>query len=165
LAEILIFSLIVSQALLISTSASKSSKLQTYLRSEHDIALYHLPRLTSWDWKFLYGTCTPTKSNLYLDSSIETVIRDPVLYKLLTFHNPTFISILLLRSFIQRINPSPRLLCLFRNNFIFFRWRVVSPAPNPQARWPPLVACPRLIQYICSYPPSTTRGRAMLLDK
>jgi hypothetical protein len=31
-------------------------------------------------------SCTPTKSNLYLDSSIETVIRKPALYKLLTFY-------------------------------------------------------------------------------
>jgi hypothetical protein len=31
-------------------------------------------------------SCTPTKSNLYLDSSLETVIRVPTLYKLLTFH-------------------------------------------------------------------------------
>jgi hypothetical protein len=28
---------------------------------------------------------TPTKSNLYLDSSLETVVREPALYKLLTF--------------------------------------------------------------------------------
>jgi hypothetical protein len=25
-------------------------------------------------------SCTPTKSNLYLDSSLETVIREPALY-------------------------------------------------------------------------------------
>jgi hypothetical protein len=36
-----------------------------------------------------------------------------------------------------------------------FKWReVVSPSPNPQARGPPLVGCPRLhILYIRSYPP------------
>jgi hypothetical protein len=38
-------------------------------------------------------SCTPTKSNLYLDSSLETVIREPALYKLLTFHNPNLIFI------------------------------------------------------------------------
>jgi hypothetical protein len=39
-------------------------------------------------------SCTPVKSNLYLDSSLETVIWEPVLYKRLTFHNPNCISIL-----------------------------------------------------------------------
>jgi hypothetical protein len=34
-----------------------------------------------------------TKSNLYFDSSIKTVIGEPAQYKLLTFHNPTLISI------------------------------------------------------------------------
>jgi hypothetical protein len=38
-------------------------------------------------------SCTPAKSYLYLDSSLETVIREPVLYKLLTFHNLNLISI------------------------------------------------------------------------
>jgi hypothetical protein len=31
--------------------------------------------------------CTSTKSVLYFDSSLETVTREPALYKLLTFHN------------------------------------------------------------------------------
>jgi hypothetical protein len=38
-------------------------------------------------------SCTPAKSNLYLDSSPEVVIREPALYKLLTFHNPNLMSI------------------------------------------------------------------------
>jgi hypothetical protein len=38
-------------------------------------------------------TCTPIKSNLYFDSSVEAVIKEPALYKLLTFHNPNLISI------------------------------------------------------------------------
>jgi hypothetical protein len=36
---------------------------------------------------------TPTKSNLYLASSLEAVIREPALYKLLTFNVPNLISI------------------------------------------------------------------------
>jgi hypothetical protein len=50
LAEIFIFSPIVSQPLLISISSSKSSKLQTYVRPQEDTTLYFLPRLNSWDW-------------------------------------------------------------------------------------------------------------------
>jgi hypothetical protein len=39
-------------------------------------------------------SCIPAKSNLYLDSSLETVIREPALYKFLTFHNPNLMSVL-----------------------------------------------------------------------
>jgi hypothetical protein len=35
----------------------------------------------------------PTRSNLYLASSLESVFRDPALYKLPTFHVPNLISI------------------------------------------------------------------------
>jgi hypothetical protein len=58
-----------------------------------------------------------------------------------------------LRSF-QSIRPIPRPFVTFRNVFLFLRWGVVSPPPNPQAGGPSLVGCPRLlIQYIRSYPP------------
>jgi hypothetical protein len=40
-------------------------------------------------------SCAPTKSNLYLDSSLETVIWEPTLYKLLIFHVPNLLSIFL----------------------------------------------------------------------
>jgi hypothetical protein len=54
----------------------------------------------------------------------------------------------------QSIRPIPRPFVTFRNMFLFLRWGVVSPPPNPQAGGPPLVGCPRLlIQYIRSYPP------------
>jgi len=33
-------------------------------------------------------SCTPTKSNLYLANSLDTVISDPALYRILTFHVP-----------------------------------------------------------------------------
>jgi hypothetical protein len=75
-------------------------------------------------------SCTSTTSNLYLDSPLETVIREPALYKLLTFHIPNLISILLLRSFIQRIRPGPRLYCVFRNKFIFYSERLLALRPT-----------------------------------
>jgi hypothetical protein len=54
----------------------------------------------------------------------------------------------------------------FLNIFVislFFTVRFVSPTHNPWAGWPPLVSCLRLlIQYICSFLPSTTWGCAML---
>jgi hypothetical protein len=48
------------------------------------VRCYRPPHMTS---------CTPTKSNLYLGSSLKTVISEPALYKLLTFHVPNLISI------------------------------------------------------------------------
>jgi hypothetical protein len=47
------------------------------------------------------------------------------------------------------------LMCVvIRNKYWVLRGSVVSPPPNPQARGPPTVGCPRLlIQYIHSYPP------------
>jgi hypothetical protein len=38
-------------------------------------------------------SCTPTRSNLYLASSLETVFGDPALYKLLTFQVPNLVSV------------------------------------------------------------------------
>jgi hypothetical protein len=112
---------------------------------------------------------TTTKSNLYLDSSLETVIKEPALYKLLTFHNPfhseSHVHIPSPGSFIQRIRPGPRLCLISRNKFIFYGEGLLA-----QAGGPPLVVCPLLlIQYIRSCPPyleaipsSATCGCAML---
>jgi hypothetical protein len=79
---------------------------------------------------------TPTKSNLHLDSSPETVIREPALYIRCTF------------------NPSPWLCQLFRNKLLSFVVRgVVSPTSNSQTGRPVLVVCPwLLIQCIRSCP-------------
>jgi hypothetical protein len=64
------------------------------------------------------------------------------------------IHFLSLTSLIQGIRPGPRLLVYFRNKFIFLRWGIVIPTPNPQAGGPPLFGSPRLlIQYILSHPP------------
>jgi hypothetical protein len=37
-------------------------------------------------------SCTPTKSNFYLANSLATVISDPDLHMLLTFHVPKLLS-------------------------------------------------------------------------
>ena len=73
-----------------------------------------------------------------------------------------------LLSLYRRMSPIPRPLCVIHRMFRLLRWGVIT-LPNPQARGPPLVGCPRLfIQYIRSYPPylqalpsPATRGRAM----
>jgi hypothetical protein len=55
----------------------------------------------------------------------------------------------------HRIHKSlPRIFIMIRKKLEVLRWGVVSPPPNPQARGPPPVGCPRLlIQYIRSYRP------------
>jgi hypothetical protein len=53
----LIFSLVVSQALLISPHRLHQPKLQTYFKFQHDTSLYPLPRLISWQWAAPYEIC------------------------------------------------------------------------------------------------------------
>jgi hypothetical protein len=49
-------------------------------------------------------------------------------------------------------SPIPSPCVTFRNKLFSLRQEIVSPSPNPQARGPLLVGCPRLlIQYIRSY--------------
>jgi hypothetical protein len=98
--------------------------------------------------------------------SFETVMREPALYRRLTFHVPNLISIFrsvgrLSKKSIHVWGP----LWHFVTRLFFFLWRgVVSPTPNPHVGRRPLVGCPRLLfQYIRSYPPSATCGRAMPL--
>jgi hypothetical protein len=60
-----------------------------------------------------------------------TVIRQPSLYKLLTFHNPNLIHILSLGLFIQRICPGSRLSRNCCNRF-FYGEGLLSPLPTPK---------------------------------
>jgi hypothetical protein len=86
----------------------------------------------------------PLNLTYILTSYFETFIRDPALYKLLTFHMPNLISILLLRSFIQIIRLSVRLFLNFRNNLIFCGKRRLPraqpPPPTPDGGLP-VVSC------------------------
>jgi len=51
-------------------------------------------------------SCTPTKSNLYLVNSLATVINDPDLHMLLTFHVSIIMSLF---QFLGCIKLQPRL--------------------------------------------------------
>ena len=111
-----------------------------------------------------------------------SALSEPALYRLLTFHVPNRMSLFLFllhdastrntlpprRSelgsilppdcFVSRGSISPMSISL---HVFFSRW-VVSVLSNTQGGGPPLVGCPRLlIQFIRSYPPSATWGRAM----
>jgi hypothetical protein len=97
----------------------------------------------------------PPLNLTYFDISPATVISEPALYRLLTFHVPNRMSIFhslghLFKESVQVRGPFWH----FVRNFFFLRWGVVRPTPNSQAGGPPLVGCLRLlIQYIRSYPP------------
>jgi hypothetical protein len=90
-------------------------------------------------------TYTPTKSNLYFDSSFDTVTGEPALNKRLTFKVQSHIHILLLTSFIPRIHPRPTI-CV---NFLTVLFVMVRGC-WPQAGRSLLAVCARLlIQCIC----------------
>jgi hypothetical protein len=105
---------------------------------------------------------TSTRSNLYLASSLETVIMEPALYKLLTFHNPNLISIFfpLLGSFIQRIRPGPRLYRNCLKKFIFYDEGLLAPLPTPKSWRTTPCRLSAAAYSICSQLPSICGGRS-----
>jgi hypothetical protein len=90
-----------------------------------------LSHLTCW---------TPTKSNLYLASSLETVVRELTLHKLLIPQSESHIHIPSLGSFIQESVKVRGSFRIFVTNLLL-RLRGVSPMPNPQTGGQPLVVC------------------------
>jgi hypothetical protein len=77
--------------------------------------------------------CIPTKSNLDFDSFLETVIKEPALYKLLTFNNPNLISIFRRLSCLSKESVQVRrLYFVFRNKFIFYGEGLLAPRPTPK---------------------------------
>jgi hypothetical protein len=85
------------------------------------------------------NSCTPTKSNLYFDSSFDTVTSEPALYKLLTFYVLSLIVLIpSLRLFIQGISPSSRLIFMFHNRFIFYGEVLLAPRQTPNLEDHPL---------------------------
>jgi hypothetical protein len=77
-------------------------------------------------------SCHPTKSNLHFDSSLETVIKELSLYKLLIFHNPNLISISISWIAYSK-NPSrSEALLNIHNKFIFYGEGLLAPRPTPK---------------------------------
>jgi hypothetical protein len=97
----------------------------------------------------------PTISNIYFDSSLKAVVREPTLCKFLTFHNPNLISIFRRLGSLSKESVQARgSIEFFVTNLFFTVKGVLSSMPNPQAGGAPLVICMQLlIQYICCYPP------------
>jgi hypothetical protein len=101
---------------------------------------------------FHLTSCSHTKSNLYFEISFSKIMREPVLFRFLTFHVPDLISIFLSVGRLSKKRPNPRLFVTFRHNPILYSG--VSPKANPHTWGTPIFGCPRLfIQHIRSYPP------------
>jgi len=96
---------------------------------------------------------TLTKSNLYLANSLATVVTDPDLYRLLTFHVANLMT-LVLCSLVPKDQSESEAIVTFSQQDQFVRWGLVSTSPSRQALCLPFVCCPRLlIQYIPCYLP------------
>jgi hypothetical protein len=72
------------------------------------------------------------------------------------------------RSFIQKIRPGLRLICPFRNEFVFYGEGLLAPRPTPKLEDHPLSFVRGCLFNIFAanlqleaVPPSATRGRAM----
>jgi hypothetical protein len=66
-------------------------------------------------------SCTPTKRNLHLDRSLETVSREPALSKLLTFRNRNLMSVFHRLGHLswESVQVQGSLMTLVRNLFFF----------------------------------------------
>jgi hypothetical protein len=102
----------------------------------------------------LYRLLTFHVPNLYLANSLAAAVREPALYRLLTFHVPNLMSL-----FVAYVAPkywsrseAYRMNVTQQDTFLW--WGVVSTSPKPQDWGPPPVGCSQLlVQYIHSYPP------------
>jgi hypothetical protein len=85
-------------------------------------------------------SCTPTKSSLYLANSPTTVISDPDLYRLLTFHVPNIISLFHCLGRAERSVRFRGFLWYFVTWFIFYGEELLAPRPTPKLEDHPLSA-------------------------
>jgi hypothetical protein len=84
-------------------------------------------------------SCTPTISNLYRDSSLETVIREPALYKLLMCQVPNLMSIFHHLGCLSKESIHVRgLLIRFVTNLLFTVTVLLAPRPTPNLENQPL---------------------------
>ena len=98
-------------------------------------------------------SCTPTKPNSYFAIYLATVVSEPDLYRLLTFHVPFVMSHFhYLDHTKQSVQAQGTCICFATRSFLWCG--VLCTSQKPKAGEPPLGGCPRLlIQYIRSYPP------------
>jgi hypothetical protein len=103
-------------------------------------------------------SCTPSKSNLYFDSSFDNVTSEPAQYKLLTFHVSSRMSLFRRLCRLSKESVQVRGSCLRFVTGLFLWLGVVSPTPNPSSR---TTSCRFLAAAYSTYSqlPSTDRDR------
>ena len=75
------------------------------------------------------NSCTPTKSNLYLDNSLAAAVSEPVLYRLLTLHVPNLMSLF---HCLGHTNPGLRKVSMICNKISFYGEELSTPHPTPK---------------------------------
>jgi hypothetical protein len=107
-------------------------------------------------------SCTPTKSSIYLESSLETVIREPALYELQMFRVPNLMSLFCYLGPLSKESVQVRGSSLL--NLLLYGDRLLAPRLTPKLEDHTLSfvhGCLFNIFATNRVPPAT-RGRAML---
>jgi hypothetical protein len=73
-----------------------------------------------------------------LESSLETVIREPALYRLLTVHNPNLISMFCQLGRLSKESAQVRGSAGIGVTYIFYGERLLAPRPTPKLEDHPL---------------------------
>jgi hypothetical protein len=86
-------------------------------------------------------SCTPTTSNLYFETSSATVLSEPALYRLLTFHVPNLISIFFRSGRLSKESVQVRgFVNVFVTSLFYYGEELLAPRPTPQREYHPLSA-------------------------
>jgi hypothetical protein len=106
--------------------------------------------------------CTPIKCNLYFHISLQTVIKEPTVYKTAySLYSESHIHIPSLGPFIRRIRPGPRLCLIFHSKFIVYGEGLLAPRPTPKLENHPCRLSTTAYS-IYSQLPSTAGGRSSI---
>ena len=77
-------------------------------------------------------SCTPTQSNLYLAISLATVVSEPDLYRLYTFHAPNLMSLFHCLGHTKGSVQAQGTYILFHNKISFYGEELLAPCPTPK---------------------------------
>jgi hypothetical protein len=116
-------------------------------------------------------SCTPIKSDLYFDISSASVLSEPALYRLLTFHVPNHMSILFSLGRLSRNLSRSEALCVISYQAYFLREELLGLRPTPKLEAHLLSAvCDSLLNVLAATlhiwrlsPPYAAWGHAMPL--
>jgi len=96
---------------------------------------------------------THTKCNLYLVTSLATIVSDPDLYRILKFYVPNLMSLLHYFRLYQIISPGPRHMYPSRNKASFYGEDLLALRPTSKRKNHPLSAVRECLFNIFAAPP------------